>query len=842
MAPRVVLPPKKNRARCGIKYPLRIVLGDLGPECEYTDDYDLEENSSLIVAEVERTESNEHHLQAALATKAAFIPTPGAIRIVDSYEELYPPNRWKDPVSYLKTTQTVEEACSNGLVDHEFTYYMDEMDKQWLDKNNQEARGEGTSAQGARQGKDKSPEIGVPVSISDNEFELVMGLLEKVTEQGLKGFEGDGPDFSSYQHFFLEPLPADTFASYVTPSWIPPPALLVRIARTVYPHWQQRRALLKGRRIRPILNFDEFDALNESYVCFTRRDRKAVRKTRAGQVLNNADKLVQIQQNLSQALDIANTVLMRENVKQAAAVQSHNVWRARQPMADMLRRFPSFITKVDEERLLDKPKKTKPPRASLPKVKVLPPTNPGTPAPGPASGQTIQPSERSAAIEQEVTQSVQRELQDLKNNKQVDVLDDPYQPSLIPRAEKMWVDVPPLFPSQDLVPSPEAPTVRGGRAVRLRFGRGGRRLLDRRSGPHPYLAELPNHRDHAGDDPDDEETVRRLRGQWRFDADCGLFGPPEEENRELVDEYGIKYQAARMRWATKAEAALVTDASLIVQRPDGPDMRILPEQFLANALHVQGILEKPTLTAYLAEEGIIPTSALASARGSPMSTLRAMPIHQRAGPSSPAPPHSRGGAQAPPSSPAPSHPRAQASPVSSAPHPRVQASPASSTPHPRAQTPMRPPSSPAAPRMQENISPKPGSAPSSPSVHATARPHARTHTLLHNPNPIASVPNGDAFKVGGSQSAPVNVNVNAQRHSPVHSQPNSQPQAHPLQTNGLRTAGPAYVPLNAGTNMSLKLPASRVPRPSPLATHSVVASQIASSSPSRASESQADLR
>jgi hypothetical protein len=88
-------------------------------------------------------------------------------------------------------------------------------------------------------------------------------------------------------------------------------------------------------------------------------------------------------------------------------------------------------------------------------------------------------------------------------------------------------------------------------------------------------------------------------------------------------------------------------------------------------------------------------------------------------------------------------------------------------------------------------------------------------------------PHADALKVGGAQPSPVNVNVNvnlAQHHNPG------------LQTNGARTAAPAYVPLSAGTNMSLKLP-SRVARPSPLATHSVVAAQLAGPSPSRTNES-----
>lgn len=76
-------------------------------------------------------------------------------------------------------------------------------------------------------------------------------------------------------------------------------------------------------------------------------------------------------------------------------------------------------------------------------------------------------------------------------------------------------------------------------SVRVRIGRGGRRMLDRRSS-HPYVPELRNHRRHVDSDDLDEETIRRLRGQWRFDADSTLFGPPEEENRELVDEYDSK--------------------------------------------------------------------------------------------------------------------------------------------------------------------------------------------------------------------------------------------------------------------------------------------------------------
>ncbi len=42
----------------------------------------------------------------------------------------------------------MDESIVNGITGS-FTYYMDERDKEWLDKNNEEVQGEGMSAQGA---------------------------------------------------------------------------------------------------------------------------------------------------------------------------------------------------------------------------------------------------------------------------------------------------------------------------------------------------------------------------------------------------------------------------------------------------------------------------------------------------------------------------------------------------------------------------------------------------------------------------------------------------------------------------------------------------------------------
>jgi len=222
------------------------------------------------------------------AAAAQFIPTPDSTGIVQNYEELYPPNKWKDPSTYVHTSQTVEEHVINGIANG-FTYYMDERDKEWLDKNNEEARGEGTSAQGAVLGsgtrtsarsakaKGKEPESSQPVVISEDEFELVMGVFEKVTHDRteylhhvsslpscsmstfIKSYQGletgmDFPAFSDYQDVFSSALPSNMFATYTVPSWIPAPPALLKIAKAIYPYWKERRIERGGHRIIPTLN------------------------------------------------------------------------------------------------------------------------------------------------------------------------------------------------------------------------------------------------------------------------------------------------------------------------------------------------------------------------------------------------------------------------------------------------------------------------------------------------------------------------------------------------------------------------------------------------------------
>ena len=218
---------------------------------------------------------------------AAYIPTPDSTGIVQNYEELYPPGRWKDPHSYVKSSDTVEEATSFALANG-FIYYMDERDKEWLDKNNEQARGEGMSSQGAvsssstRSGrsakaKGKEPDIVQAVPITEDEFELVMAIFEKVTHEkteflhhvsssvGLelgtrpiwrKAFEQGAPfpPFNDYQDTFAFSLQPDMFAIYSVPDWVPPPQSMLRFARIIYPYWRERRQERGGHRIIPAVN------------------------------------------------------------------------------------------------------------------------------------------------------------------------------------------------------------------------------------------------------------------------------------------------------------------------------------------------------------------------------------------------------------------------------------------------------------------------------------------------------------------------------------------------------------------------------------------------------------
>lgn len=114
------------------------------------------------------------------------------------------------------------------------------------------------------------------------------------------------------------------------------------------------------------LQLDETDTKNESYICFRRREIKAVRKTRAQQ-LTYSDKMLRLQAELTMSIDLAKCVLQREQLKREASVQGQAVWERRLALVELKRKFPSLGTKEDEELFFDKERIAKKPKIEPPR-------------------------------------------------------------------------------------------------------------------------------------------------------------------------------------------------------------------------------------------------------------------------------------------------------------------------------------------------------------------------------------------------------------------------------------------------------------------------------------------
>ncbi|KAH9839378.1 enhancer of polycomb-like-domain-containing protein [Rhodofomes roseus] len=609
----------RNRNRVTNKTRLKVITESIDADPIVLDE-DEEKARVVSTAGVDAEDANEHHLQAVLSAAAtrhqssarstrgtlekekpapvAYIPTPDSTGLVDNYEELYPPERWKDPATYVKFSDTVEESTLFALADG-FIYYMDERDKEWLDRNNAEAGGEGTSAQGALSGtstrsgraskaKGKDPDVAQAVAMSEDEFELVMAIFEKVTHEKTEflhhGLEQGTPfpPFTDYQDTFAEELKPSMFALYTVPDWVPTPAHLSRLARAIYPHWQERRMERGGHPIIPVVNLDEMDTMNESYICFRRREIKAVRKTRAQQA-TYSDKMMRLQTELTQAFDIASAVLRREQLRREACIHSNAVWNRRCDLVDLKRKFPSLGTKEDEELFHDKERVAKKPKPENARIPLRLRTRDNGDMLSPVAHEAaIKPKERQAHIQQLVDQDLARRKE--KDQKWEDHTDNPYQPPPQPYPCKLFKYITSSRSASQSSASSDAtikPLARPPRAGRLRFGRGGRIHLDRRS----YSKESSDSSGSSSsssdsDDAEEQDHKRRLAERWRYDADdVPMVGPdgPEEKDRVLVDDYDSKYLVHHMTLLTEQDlGSLMTDPTLVVTLSDGRQQTITP--------------------------------------------------------------------------------------------------------------------------------------------------------------------------------------------------------------------------------------------------------------------------
>ncbi|KAJ7788028.1 hypothetical protein B0H14DRAFT_2628692 [Mycena olivaceomarginata] len=162
-----------------------------------------------VVGNIDRNETS-----AVLATHTVQIPIPGSVRLVENHAELYPRNRWMDTATYLHSTQTISKSCSAALLNHDYTYYMDESDKMWLDNTNYQCRIEERIAQEPRSAD--TQEICGRLFISAPpitcELASTQVVIASVYVRETK-LHQELPDFSIFKPFFLAQLHPDTFAS-----------------------------------------------------------------------------------------------------------------------------------------------------------------------------------------------------------------------------------------------------------------------------------------------------------------------------------------------------------------------------------------------------------------------------------------------------------------------------------------------------------------------------------------------------------------------------------------------------------------------------------------------------
>jgi enhancer of polycomb-like protein len=293
---------------------------------------------------------------------------------------MYPKRKFK-ALSIQRFSDSPEESLRWGLQPKSYT--MDECDAAWLEQHNQQARGEGTSASGSAQTsprrsskKGKEPEDFSPIVMTEDEFELVMGLFEKYTS-----------DHLPYLH--LVRLPFQTLLLELTPpvrtqrsnpslsspysklSWprLSHPQLLQPLSfpqtspnpihssgcpSRFTPHWYTRRVERKGRSIIPDINLDESEEGNV-YVCFRRREVKAVRKTRRMEI-TSVEKLTRLNLEFEFALELVDKVVEREEIKREICHNDTNIWAHRSCMIAVTNKFPNLRSPEDDKYLIDKEK------------------------------------------------------------------------------------------------------------------------------------------------------------------------------------------------------------------------------------------------------------------------------------------------------------------------------------------------------------------------------------------------------------------------------------------------------------------------------------------------------
>ena len=304
--------------------------------------------------------------------------------------------------------------------------------------------------------------------------------------------------------------------------------------------------------------------------------------------------MTRLSNEFQSALQLANIVIEREEVKRRACLDDHGIWNLRSRMISITSKFPDLRNPDDDKWLIDKEKIKKP----RPTTDMLPPLR--IPRPAAATPQVfddmldlgpsvVHPRARYEDIQYKIEQ-------DARKKQEQDVLGWLDATNVSPTALD---NNSPLIHSQNPVPNsiqptpqyfrqlngPEIPaSERSNQAPRIpsfrhRIGRGGRRYIDRRSSPftstplanrtsattsgmswlfrpptHPAFAlraapwvgfprfpATPTSLSKADKDvdPDTEALAQRIQDRWKIDTDTP-WNDTEHGDRTIIDDFDYR--------------------------------------------------------------------------------------------------------------------------------------------------------------------------------------------------------------------------------------------------------------------------------------------------------------
>lgn len=425
------------------------------------------------------------------AVKDAYIPTPPTISSDIQYDLLYPKG-WQQPNTYIRSSATVEDC-------NPISYCMDEEDELALKLINAKAA----------------------TPMTEDQFEEVMTFFEEIVpiEQPFAGVT-ETPVLS-YEKL-MEHIDGST-----------PPAVRT-FAKLVYEYWSSRRIAKKNHSLPPQLKFETNTEGDDAdpYVCFRRREIRHTRKTRQRDTLS-AEKLLRLRKELDTARNLLLLVKQREQARLEQLIAEKQVFEQRQAFRELKRKLKQ---PGDDDLLITQKKLKLPP--------VVPPEQQLTQQLPPRSGPELKTLEdlradKDRAIQNEIQTNVDKHIRwnDGFHDKTMLPLtpatEASEETSFLPAVTATYLPTPPASVSEDEVvaekprstpevemkdvsrastpfryASPDADENRPSMpAFRMRIGRGGRRLMDRKLPFRAFRQYVQDDRFKFDHDSDDEMEV-----------------------------------------------------------------------------------------------------------------------------------------------------------------------------------------------------------------------------------------------------------------------------------------------------------------------------------------------